>query len=347
MSFTPEISVVIPVKNGAETIEACLDGILKQSLIKNCEIIVIDSGSSDDTLNLLEKYPVMIYQISPESFNHGLTRNFAVDLCRGEFIVMTVQDAIPANEMWLEELKCQFQLYDNVVGVCGKQIIPHHPDKNPVEWYKPISEGGAKVFSFSCEQEFERLSPAEQLAACSWDNVTAMYRKHILKKFPFSETSFGEDVMWAKTVLKKGFTLVYSNTAQVYHYHLEDYEYRVKRTIAALFLRYQLFNYEYSIPSFPIIAHLKNLRTVVKTNGLSLSVKVKWCVYNVRMLKANIYAKKVFCNCLGNSEKLNELFIKYCQSPPIPIRDARILNSSNSISRYLSYVRRFFSAQHI
>src|SRR4051812_45617109 len=91
----PKISVVIPVKNGAYWLDECIQGIMQQTLFHQTEIIAIDSGSTDRSVEILEKYPVRIYRILPADFNHGLTRNYGAQLSRGEYVVMTVQDAKP------------------------------------------------------------------------------------------------------------------------------------------------------------------------------------------------------------------------------------------------------------
>ncbi len=72
------------------------------------EVIVIDSGSTDGTLDLLKNYDIA--RPSPESkeFNHGETRNLGMQLSKGRFVVMTVQDATPADEFWLELMHAHF-----------------------------------------------------------------------------------------------------------------------------------------------------------------------------------------------------------------------------------------------
>jgi len=84
------ISVVIPVKNGGKTIKECLDGIFTQSLAHMVEVILIDSGSTDNTLDIARKYPVQITRIHPSAYNHGETRNLGAEIAKGEFIVYTV-----------------------------------------------------------------------------------------------------------------------------------------------------------------------------------------------------------------------------------------------------------------
>ncbi len=224
----PLTSVVIPVKNGCGTIGACLEGILAQNLRDHLEIIVIDSGSTDGTLELLARYPVKVHQISPEEFNHGETRNLGARLAQGQFVAMTVQDARPVDDRWLERMLRHFD-DSQVAGVCGQQVVPHEPDKNPLQWFRPYSEPVPRKLRFSKPAEFQVLSPAEQVALCGWDDVNAVYRRSVLLEMPFKAVSFAEDLIWAKDALLRGHALVYDYNSKVYHYHHETFRFRFRR----------------------------------------------------------------------------------------------------------------------
>jgi rhamnosyltransferase len=65
------VSIVIPVKNGDYWLEQTLTALLSQELDKPFEIIVIDSGSTDASLDIIKRHPVQLIQIDPKSFNHG------------------------------------------------------------------------------------------------------------------------------------------------------------------------------------------------------------------------------------------------------------------------------------
>ena len=131
--MNPEVmvSVVIPVKNGDIWLNHVIPAILSQELDGGLEVILIDSGSTDNTLNIISNYPVKLIRIEPGTFNHGTTRNMGAGLAKGKYVVMTVQDAKPVSRRWLKTLMEGFT-DDNVAGVCGQQIVPHHHDKNPV-----------------------------------------------------------------------------------------------------------------------------------------------------------------------------------------------------------------------
>ncbi|MBN2167017.1 MAG: glycosyltransferase family 2 protein, partial [Marinilabiliaceae bacterium] len=141
------ISIIIPVKNGIATIRQCLDAIYVQTLIDQAEVIVIDSGSTDGTLEVLQQYPVRLYQIPPEDFNHGDTRNYGVSLAKGDFVVMTVQDAVTTDNKWLEKITQPFN-DPQIMGICGRQMIPEEIDKNPGAWTQTFSKPVFKKTSF-------------------------------------------------------------------------------------------------------------------------------------------------------------------------------------------------------
>jgi len=272
----PKISIVIPVKNGEKTIDACLKEIFEQTLISQTEVIIIDSGSTDKTLKIIKKYPVKLYQILPEEFGHGKTRNYGASLAKGEFIVMTVQDARPASNNWLEIMLSNFT--DNeVVAVTGQQAVPHEKDKNPLQWFRPVSK--AKPYTIQLKKgEFKKLSPKQQKQYCSWDDVNAMYRKSILKELSFNDVEFGEDMLWAKNALIKGYKIAYDMRASVWHYHHYTNMTKLKQRINyTLYFTYKNFKY---LPTNPY-----NLKHFVKLIYMLIKFrcKLKWWIYNIHI----------------------------------------------------------------
>jgi rhamnosyltransferase len=306
----PFISIVIPTKNGAQTIDKCLASIANQTY-KNFEVILVDSGSTDNTLTIASSYDfVRILEISPSEFNHGLTRNYAVKNALGELVVMTVQDAYPVDELWLSKLMSHFQDL-NVVGVCGQQVVPHDLDKNPHEWFRPQSEPNIRVVHFPDKLKVEVLSPKEFREACSWDNVNAMYRKSILLDFPFPEVSFGEDMAWARSVITAGQKLVYDSNCRVYHYHHSTYNYTYKRAFTVLYFTYKNFKFlrafDYSISDYLKIIY-RNFR---------FNADLYWIVFNWNKMRATSKAAKDFKKYLAISENaLDKYHAKICGVPP-------------------------------
>ncbi len=276
MQEEPKISIIIPVKNGEETINACLKGIFEQTLISQTEIIIIDSGSTDKTLEIIKKYPVRLFEIKPEEFGHGKTRNHGASLAKGEFLQMTVQDARPASKDWLEIMLSNFEDKE-VVGVTGKQAVPHEKDKNPLQWHRPISKAKPTTVQFA-KGEFEKLSPKEQRQNCTFDDVNAMYRKSFFIENPFDEVEFGEDMRWAKHTLIDGYKIAYDMRSVVWHYHHYNDLKKFKERI-----NYELhFKYEF----FKLVPENQyNLKYFIRMFYLCIKYKAKpkWWIYNIEL----------------------------------------------------------------
>ncbi|MBU3978369.1 glycosyltransferase family 2 protein [Patescibacteria group bacterium] len=86
----PIISVIVPTKNSATTIESCLKSIHKQSY-KNIEIIVVDNNSSDNTKTISRKYTDYVFNYGPERSSQ---RNFGAKYATGKFLLFIDSDMV-------------------------------------------------------------------------------------------------------------------------------------------------------------------------------------------------------------------------------------------------------------
>ena len=100
----PLVSIVLPTRDGASTLPAVLDAISRQQVDFSFEIVAVDSSSIDGTVDLLRGRADRLINIPANEFDHGLTRNLAIEHASGELIVLLVQDAQPASDSWLAAL---------------------------------------------------------------------------------------------------------------------------------------------------------------------------------------------------------------------------------------------------
>src|SRR6266567_1359037 len=105
---TVKVSVLVLTKNGMPDIDRCLKAVYSQQGVGSIEVIVVDSGSTDETLEVVKGFQARIEQIQPRSFHHSRTRNFAAGLASGEILVFLSQDAIPSSDRWLEAMVANF-----------------------------------------------------------------------------------------------------------------------------------------------------------------------------------------------------------------------------------------------
>jgi len=317
MAF-PTVSVIIPVRNEAKRIRQCIEGILKQTVPVQ-EIIVIDSGSTDGTLDILADFPMVdVIEIDGSTFNHGLTRNLGVERATGEFCQLTVGDAYAYNEFWLEEMLKGF-VDDEVRAVCGQQVVDHLPENNPLQWFRPVDPiSEIKRLQFS-PREWSFKSKQEQRDASRWDDVNAMYRKSAMETMPFEETGYSEDLIWANNALKQGWALSQNHNARVYHFHFETKEFRFKRTLTTSYFIYKLHGVLTELPKRKkITAHLIDFLRLVKLTKSPLKA-AQWLRYNIRSYTGYYNAINLAHTALKTGEKeFDQQHQLHCAKPPIP-----------------------------
>ena len=207
---TMDISIIILTKNGGANFPRLLERILEQRFGGSYEVIVIDSGSTDSTLEAARSQPVILKQIPPQEFHHGRTRNLGVEMARGDYIVFITQDALPLDEKWLQHLIDGFD-DASVAMVVGRQI--------PWEHTRPPEK-------FFCHYNFPAFKIVVQSGADYYhdnvfiSNVNSAFRREILLEHKFDENIvMAEDKEIAARLLKNGMTINYEPSAPVYHAH--------------------------------------------------------------------------------------------------------------------------------
>lgn len=116
-----DVTVVIPVRNGGVLLRRALDAIASQVTARRVEVIALDSGSTDGSLEALAAHGVRVITVLTELFDWGGARRRLFEEARAPLVVHLSQDAVPAREDWLERLLAP--LADPAVAVsCGSSI---------------------------------------------------------------------------------------------------------------------------------------------------------------------------------------------------------------------------------
>ena len=312
----PNISVVIPVKDGAPTLERCLDSLRKQILDAPLEIIIADSMSTDDSRQIASRYAAKIITIPAGEFDHGLTRNIGVQQATGDLIFLSVQDAWLSTNDLLQKMANHFHNPD-VMAVVGHQAVPHEKDKNPMLWYRPVSLPGITEKRIDNVELFNALPPKQQQDIIAWDDVVAMYRKSALMQQPFVQTAFAEDWIWSNQALRKGWLLLHDSSLVVYHYQHHGYQYAFNSRYTVNYHFYKFFKYKPDVPSLakPIMRATYHL---LKRKDLSLKEKAFWISHNATALFANYFSTKDFLKRLKleGESGIAKGYLLYCKAIP-------------------------------
>ena len=232
----------------------CVKSILSQNITADYEIIIIDSESNDGSIqkcsDLIEKKAIhyKIIPIRQKDFNHGNSRNFAIKHCCGEIVVLLTQDAIPCNSLWLTNLIMNFEADSQIVGVFGRhKAHRNHPEiiQRDIENHFSIV-GQTPVRMIDDIDEYNHNEILRQKLHFFSNNNSAI-RRSTWKKIPFPAVKYGEDQIWAKIVLEKGFKTFYCEDSVVYHSHHYGFAETFERTSIEVRYFKKYFDYDLSL----------------------------------------------------------------------------------------------------
>ena len=251
----PLVSVVLLTRNGAGTLPETLDAIARQQTDFPVEIVAVDSGSTDGTIALLERAAREVVRIPPESFDHGLTRNLAIEHARGELIVLIVQDALPHSNDWLARLTAPLRTQADVAGAfCRQRPRPHATTLTQPYLRGWIGASPApRSVRLTSGSDLVRLDPQARMELCTFDNVCSCIRRSVWQRIPFAATPIAEDLEWAKAVLLAGHRLEYVAGTSVVHSHDRPAPYEFARTYVLHRRLQQLFGLR-TIPTLRVLA---------------------------------------------------------------------------------------------
>jgi len=197
----PLVSVIVPVYNDAKRIKICVEKLLNQSYPQDkYEIIIIDNNSSDNTVNVIKRYPVKILFEKNIQSSYA-ARNKGIKEAKGEIIAFTDSDCQPTEDWIKNGVEAMFLEGAGLIG--GKVSFIFSDQKDPFEIYDSIKN----------MQQKDKVSKGHAATA------NLFVRKNIFEKMGFfpENVKSGGDVDWTSRAVSKGFYLIYKNTVRVFH----------------------------------------------------------------------------------------------------------------------------------
>ncbi|MCW3039770.1 MAG: hypothetical protein JWM31_1675, partial [Solirubrobacterales bacterium] len=212
-SKVESVSVVVPVKDGAEFLAELLGAVRAQAAALpdlTVDVLVVDSGSSDGSVALAREAGATVLEIDPASFGHGRTRDLAAGRTSGEVVAFLTQDATPLDG-WLAALIEGFTLAEDVGAVYG-------PHRARVDTSPMIAR---ELDAFFAGHAGPHGGPAVQRAGdLPWlSNVNAAYRRTCWAAIRFGDLPYSEDLAFGQALLAAGWAKVFHPGAAVAHAH--------------------------------------------------------------------------------------------------------------------------------
>lgn len=215
----PRVTVAYVTRDGEAWIAESVGAVRRQrGDFELVEVLAIDSGSQDATVEVLRENGVRVVEIPSGEFGHGRTRNLAAREARGEIVAFLTQDAAPDGPGWLAGLVARLER-DPLCAAAWSRHLPRegcHPMERRMLAEHPAFSAGLDVVQSA------RGNPAWESdpdAWCSLSNNAAAYRRPMLLGHPFPEVRFAEDRAWARARLLEGWRTVLVGDSLVRHSH--------------------------------------------------------------------------------------------------------------------------------
>lgn len=208
-----KISVIIRTLNEAVHLGALLQSISEQKTDNlSIEVVLIDSGSTDGTVEIAEQYDCKIHHITREEFSFGRSLNLGCEVAQGDILVITSGHCVPCDETWIQNL-CEPILDGKADYTYGRQF-------------------GGPESQFSECQIFSKYFPeTSQIPQQGYfcNNANSAISHKAWEQYRFDEELTGlEDMELAKRLVTDGGKVAYVAEAGVYHYHDETWA-QIKR----------------------------------------------------------------------------------------------------------------------
>lgn len=201
-------SIIIRTLNEARYLDSLLGAIARQNTPGfSHEVIIVDSGSTDETLAIAERHGCRILHISREEFSFGRSLNLGCEAARGDYLIITSGHCVPTDRNWLR-LLCQPLIDNQADYTFGRQL-------------------GGEESHFSEQRIFAKYFPEHsdnKQKDFFCNNANAALRRSDWARFRFDEELTGlEDMEIAQRMIHEGGKVLYVPDAAVYHYHHETW----------------------------------------------------------------------------------------------------------------------------
>jgi O-antigen biosynthesis protein len=219
------VTVAIPVLNGARYLDEVLTAVRAQVIEREVEILIVDSGSTDDSLEIARRHGARVHQIPKSDFSHGGTRNLMMELAKGNHVAFLTQDATPADEHWLAALLGGFDQAPDVAAVFGphdarpeaSHVIKAEMERHFATWGDAGREIDIQRFDRSPTGLAEYRASPGRLSFLS--SVNCCIERGAWEEIGFREVPYAEDQLFGRELIEAGYAKVFHPKARVLHSH--------------------------------------------------------------------------------------------------------------------------------
>ena len=204
---THTIGLIIPTYNAESTIDSLIGKI--EAFQNPPKILVIDSSSTDSTVENLRRHAIDVIVIAKSDFNHGATREFARKQLNTDLVVFLTQDAVPVNSNLVENLIAPLLENDDIAVSYGRQMAHDGAD---------ILEKFPREYNYGAKPQIRSLKDVCEYGVYTF--FCAAYKNAALDEIGgFKAVLTNEDYFAVAGLLLKGYKIAYVPDAIVKHSH--------------------------------------------------------------------------------------------------------------------------------
>lgn len=206
------MTVVVPTRDGGREFQRLAGHLEFVRDRYDLEILIVDSGSIDETPSVARQSGFRLLEIPSEQFGHGRTRNLAVSEAEGELVAFLTQDVLPCTKDWPERLAIHFE--DPLVAAAYGRQVPRNASTSEMFFVARNYPPHPVRYSGGADDTAPR--PGRVLLS----NAFSVVRRSVALEIPFvPDIPVSEDQVFAHQALRRGYDIVYEPTAEALHAH--------------------------------------------------------------------------------------------------------------------------------
>lgn len=206
----PDLAVLVRVKNEMKALPEFWRRLAAQSCFERCEVVFLDSGSADGTVEFLSSLPCTVWQLAPEDFRFGSSCNTVIAISSAPVVLLISGHVLLTGPNDLENM---------LQSVAGHRCAAAYARQAPNEYFG--SNAYERAFLARRFPRSENLGPIELDHTGSFSNAASLLTREAWLRNPFPDVSASEDFLWAKRHLELGGKLFYLPHVEVLHSHNE------------------------------------------------------------------------------------------------------------------------------
>lgn len=215
LGVPPRISVAVRLKNECKFLPALIASLQKQTIFWDCELVFLDSGSTDGSIEYLRRCADKIYAIDPVEFQFGRSCNQIISQCETPYIVLLSAHVVVAEADALEVAVRSLEADTQLAAVYLRQKAEGIQNKD----FSPYESLFLKKRFPVLNQEMDEASMP---VPAPISNAAAVIRRLTWQQTAFPEVQASEDVLWAKLIVKQGLKVLYLGERSIVHNHCES-----------------------------------------------------------------------------------------------------------------------------